>query len=318
MDATVLGRIGYDLYAEEHDVPLREVRRFVRALGGSSANIAVGLSRLGLEVGMIGCVGDDALSHFLVDFLRREKVSVDFVTARAGYLSSLCFTEVSPPDQFPQVFYRENAADTRLEIGNAELEQISESRLFVTNGTSLCASPSRESTLRALEEAHDHGVTVAFDVDYREMSWPTAEEASLYARLILPFVDILIANPRELGLVARAEDTQRAIEQLSERGIPMLVAKLGDKGTRVITPRESLFLPPYPVEVTSTIGAGDGFAAGFLYAMASELPLKTALKFGNAAAAIVVSRLDCSEAMPYLKEIEQMIAQHDGVAVESL
>ena len=51
MDVVILGRIGYDLYSEEPHVPLPQVRRFSRYLGGSSANMAVGLSRLGAKVG---------------------------------------------------------------------------------------------------------------------------------------------------------------------------------------------------------------------------------------------------------------------------
>ena len=76
MDAVVLGRIGYDLYADEPHVPLPQVRRFSRYLGGSSANIAVGLSRLGAAVGMVASLGDDSLSGFLIAFLNAEKVEI--------------------------------------------------------------------------------------------------------------------------------------------------------------------------------------------------------------------------------------------------
>ena len=67
MDVWVLGRIGYDLYAVEQNVPLPEVKTFTRHLGGSRANIAVGLARLGVEVGIISAVGDDLMAdmpHF--------------------------------------------------------------------------------------------------------------------------------------------------------------------------------------------------------------------------------------------------------------
>src|SRR3954466_15518586 len=97
MDVVVLGRIGYDLYSEEPHVPLPQVRRFSRYLGGSSANMAVGLSRLGGRAGILSCLGDDSLSRFLIDFLRAEKVDTALVQTRVGFLPSLCLTEVSPP-----------------------------------------------------------------------------------------------------------------------------------------------------------------------------------------------------------------------------
>lgn len=307
MDAVVLGRIGYDLYSEEPNVPLPQVRRFSRYLGGSSANMAVGLSRLGAKVGIVSCLGDDSLSEFLVDFLKSQSVDTSRVQTAPGYLPSLCLTEVTPPDRFPQVFYRKDPVDTRLAINSEDLDFIASGRFFITNGTSLCASPSRESTYRAIEHAKRSGALVVFDVDYRSMSWKNPEEAGLAVRLALPYIDVLIGNQPELMLVSGAADLDTAVAALRKQGVPMLVSKLGDQGTRVWQGGDSVFLPPYPVEVVTTIGAGDGFASGFLYALLRSKPILDCLHYGNAAAAIVVSRLSCSEAMPTLAEVEEMI-----------
>jgi 5-dehydro-2-deoxygluconokinase len=189
--------------------------------------------------------------------------------------------------------------------------------MFVTNGTSLCGSPSRESAYRALERAKQAGCTVVLDVDYRAMSWKRREEAGLAVRLALPFVDILIGNQPELMLAAGVDDLDQAIAKLQDAGVPMLVSKLGELGTRVLTPEESVYLPPYKVDVCTTIGAGDGFASGFLYAKLRGLPLVECLHYGNAAAAIVVSRLSCSEAMPVLEEVEKMIQQQRELRVSA-
>ena len=309
MDVVILGRIGYDLYSEEPHVPLPQVRRFSRYLGGSSANMAVGLSRLGARVGMIASLGTDSLSQFLTDFLRSENVDTAHVKTVQGYLPSLCLTEVAPPDRFPQVFYRRDPVDTALKIDADDLAFAGSGRMFITNGTSLCASPSRESTYRALEHARQAGCRVVLDVDYRSMSWNSPEEAGLAVRLALPFVDVLIGNQPELMLVAGEKDLDAAIEKLGKTGVSMLVSKLGEMGTRVWTAEGAVFLPPYSVEVVSTIGAGDGFASGFLYGLLKNMPIVECLHYGNAAAAIVVSRLSCSEAMPTLTEVEQILQQ---------
>jgi 5-dehydro-2-deoxygluconokinase len=316
MDVVILGRIGYDFYSEEPHVPLPQVRRFSRYLGGSSANMAVGMARLGARAGIVGCLGSDSLSRFLIEFLNQENVDTSHVQIAPGYLPSMAITEVSPPDSFPQVFYRKDPADTRLDTSAADLDYAASGRMFVTNGTSLCASPSRESTYRALERAKEAGCRVVFDVDYRAMSWRSPEEAGLAVRLALPFIDILIGNQPELTLVAGVSDLDGATARLRRR-VPVLVSKLGESGTRVWTGDDSVFLPPYAVDVVTTIGAGDGFASGFLYAMIQEKPLAECLHYGNAAAAIVVSRLSCSEAMPTLAEVEEMIARSRARAVPS-
>jgi 5-dehydro-2-deoxygluconokinase len=305
---TILGRIGYDLYSEEPHVPLPQVRRFSRYLGGSSANMAVGLARLGAGVGIIGCLGTDALSEFLVDFLRAEKVDTSRVQKAAGFLPSLCLTEISPPDHFPQVFYRRDPADTQVKLGEEDLSYLAAGRMFITNGTSLCASPSRESTYAAMERAKRAGCRVVFDVDFRAMSWPGPEAAGLAVRLALPFIDVLIGNNLELKLVANQSGLDSAVDFLRQARLPMLVSKLGSQGTRVWVGDEPVFLPPYKVEVVSTIGAGDGFASGFLYALLQGMPVVECLHYGNAAAAIVVSRQSCSEAMPTLAEVRELLA----------
>lgn len=307
LDAVILGRIGYDLYSEEPHVPLPQVRRFSRYLGGSSANIAVGLARLGAAVGIVSCVGDDSLSRFLIDFLDAEGVNTAHVKIAPGFLPSLAITEVSPPDHFPQVFYRRDPVDTMLDLAEVDLQYAASCRMFVTNGTSLCASPSRESTYLALERAKRAGCRVVMDVDYRSMSWRNPREAGLAVRLALPWVDVLIGNQLELKLVAGVDDLDEAVAKLQSAGVPTLVSKLGDQGTRVLSNGDSVYLPPYTVKVCTTIGAGDGFASGFLYAMLQGLPVKDCLDYGNAAASIVVSRLSCSEAMPTLAEVVEMM-----------
>lgn len=317
IDAVVLGRIGYDLYSEEPNVPLPKVRRFSRYLGGSSANMAVGLARLGASVGIVSCLGNDSLSDFLRAFLAEENVDTSHVQTAPGFLPSLCLTEVTPPDCFPQVFYRHDAVDTRLDATEDDLAFVASSRMFITNGTALCASPSRESAFRAMERARAAGAQVVLDVDFRSMSWRSAADAGLAVRLALPFVDVLLGNQSEFKLVAGVDDLSAATEILIGSGVPLLVSKLGEEGTRAFTSEGQTYLAPYKVEVCTTIGAGDGFAAGFLRARLEGLPLLECLQWGNAAAAIVVSRLSCSEAMPRREEVETILRQQGKVQVSA-
>jgi 5-dehydro-2-deoxygluconokinase len=201
MDVCVLGRIGYDLYAVEHNRHLAQVEHFSRYLGGSSANIAIGLARLGLRVGIIGCLGNDLLADYLLDVLSREEVDRQYVRLVEDYNTSLCLTEVLPPDLFPQVFYRSNPADSQVVLDGAELAYVRHARMFVTSETSLCPSPSRESTLRALSAAREAGLCTVFDVDYRASSWPSSASAAEAAHRALPWIDVVLGNEDELLLL---------------------------------------------------------------------------------------------------------------------
>ena len=309
IEVCVLGRIGYDLYALDHHKPLPEVERFERKLGGSSANMAVGLARLGLRVGMIAALGDDALADYLVGFLRNEGVDTRFVQRVPGCNTSLCLTEVSPPDRFPQVFYRKEPADTRVRVGPGELDYARQARLFITNGTSLAADPSRTATLQALEAARGAGARTVLDVDYRASSWASPEEAGVQARRALPFTDVVIGNEDEVELLTGERDAARQVRRALDAGPGLLVRKLGARGVEAhARDGSSSFEAPFAVTVVSTIGAGDGFASGFLYALHRGRPLSECLRLGNAAAAIVVSRVGCSDAMPYERELQALLA----------
>jgi 5-dehydro-2-deoxygluconokinase len=307
MDVCVLGRIGYDLYAVEHNRPLAQVEHFSRHLGGSSANIAVGLARLGLRVGIVGCLGKDLLADYLLGVLSREGVDRQFVRLVESLNTSLCLTEVSPPDHFPQVFYRSNPADSQVVVGDAELSYVRQARMFVTNGTSLCASPSRESTLRALAAAREGGLCTVLDIDYRASSWTSSASAGEVARAALPWVNVVIGNEDELLLLTGESETQLQAKAVLARSVKIMVCKLGAKGVTAYTREGSWSASPIPVEVVSTIGAGDGFASGFLYALDRDLPLDDCLRYGNAAAAVVVSRVSCSDAMPRLDEVAKLL-----------
>lgn len=309
MDICVLGRVGYDLYAVEHNRPLAEVEHFSRHLGGSSANIAIGLARLGLGVGIISAIGRDALGEYLLKVLSQEGVDAQHVRLVEGYNTSLCLTEVSPPDHFPQVFYRCEPADSRVVVGPEEEAYIRQARMFVTNGTSLSASPARESTLKALKTAHEAGLRTVLDIDYRASSWSSPEEAGHAARQALGWIDVVLGNEDELSLLTGQQETRLQAQAALDLGVKIVICKLGSKGVVAHTQDSVCSAQPIPIEVVSTIGAGDGFAAGFLYALDRNLPLEECLRYGNTAAAVVVSRVSCSDAMPRLEELADLLGR---------
>lgn len=314
LDLCVLGRIGYDLYAVEHNRPLAEVEHFARQLGGSSANTAVGLARLGLKVGLISCVGNDLLADYLFSFLRAERVDTEYVRRVDGFNTSLCLTEVSPPDTFPQVFYRSNPADAQVRIGSAEHAYIQSAKMFITNGTSLAAPPARDSTVEALKRAHAASIRTVFDIDYRPSSWTSSQEAGRLARSVLETVDVVLGNEEELQILTGKTDCKGQVSSVLKAGPKLLVRKLGAKGVEAYGKNESCSALPRPGQVACAIGGGDGFAAGFLYGLYRGLSLAECLKYGNAAAAVVVSRIACAASMPTLEELHEILQPATGVA----
>ena len=308
-DIWILGRIGYDLYALEHNRALPEVATFERHLGGSSANMAVGLARLGLKVGIISAVGDDLLADYLFDFLKREHVDTRFVARVAGFNTSLCLTEVWPPERFRQVFYRARPADSQIKLSDEAAAEVRTAKMFITNGTNLAESPGREAALEALGVARAAGAETVFDVDYRASSWPNARAAGEAAKAALPHVSVLLANEEELALLTGSEDAREQVRAVLAGGVRVLVHKLGARGVEAHTANTSVHAESRTEKLVCAVGGGDGFASGFLYALFRGFELPRALDYGNAAAAIVVQQVPCAPVMPRLPELEAHLAR---------
>ena len=314
--AIVLGRIGYDLYSEDIGTPLDRVRHFRAGLGGSTANIAVGLARLGWHVIMLAAVSDDAIGRFVTAELAAEGVDVSAVQPVRGHNTSLALTEISPPAGAEQVFYRCRPADTEVTWDRNMASLLSRPSgahvptLFVSNGTSLSTASSRAVTTRALRAARAAGMTTILDVDYRASSWNSPDRAGAACRAVWPYTDILLANDGEMRLLGsrlkrRAHLEESVAANALDQGIQIVVWKRGASGSVGFSAQGKSAAPPAPVTVVSTNGAGDGFAAGFLTAYGRGLDLADCLRYGSAGAACTVSHTGCAEAMPRPDDLEK-------------
>src|SRR5688572_7085078 len=103
-----MGRSSIDLYAHDIGAPFTEVRSFDAYVGGCPTNVSVGTRRLGLRSALLTAVGTDQVGDFVLDFLRREGVNVDYVPRLPERRTSAVLMAIQPPDTFPLTFYRDN------------------------------------------------------------------------------------------------------------------------------------------------------------------------------------------------------------------
>ncbi len=289
IDAVVMGRVGVDLYPDQLETPLRDVRTFTRFVGGFAGNVSTGLARLGVRAAIVSRVGDEGHGGFVRQWLAGEGVDVRFLRTDPHWLTPPTFCEVWPPDNFPILFYRRpTAPDWQLSSGDFDRKEVADARLLYATGTGLAQSPSRETTLAALR---DHRGTTIFDLDWRPSLW---EEAGAYPALASEAsaaADIVIGNEDEV-----------AAAQLAD--VPRLVLKRGERGATVFDDGEVIEVPGHPVEVVNGLGAGDAFAAALGHALLNGMSLVEAARRANVAGALVAAQLACSEAMPRLDDLE--------------
>ena len=143
-DLALIGRIAIDFNPVDYFKTLSESTTFKKYLGGSPANIAVGLARLGGKVGFFGKVSDDRFGDFVTEFFEKEGIDTSRVTrAKNGEKLGLTFTEILSPDTSSILMYRNEAADLAIAPCDIDEGYIKNSKALLISGTALCQSPSR-------------------------------------------------------------------------------------------------------------------------------------------------------------------------------
>ena len=187
----------------------------------------------------------------------------------------------------------------------------------------------------AAELAQRVGTEVVLDIDFRPDQWHDPRAFGVAVRSILPLVDIVIGTEDELNAALLldtgqmnlthsqvsdtkvAGDVEEAITTLLSLGPKVLLQKLGADGVRLHGKREDgqveqIDAPGYPVEVHNILGAGDAFAAGFLYGYVKEWGWYKSARLANACGAIVVTKHGCANFTPTMAEVEDFVNERGG------
>lgn len=285
--------------------PLRFVNQFERKIGGAELNVLIGCARLGLKTGWISRLGKDEFGKHIVNTVRGEGIDVGEVFLEEGYPTSLNFKEVQESGSGKTFYYRhksptETITPDILPIGYIKSAKI----LHVTGVYPAINQNNRDVILKAIQIARENGVKVSFDPNIRLRLW-TEEEARETIISYLPYVDYLLAGKEELELIFQTTQMETIIKELSHYSCEKIVMKDGENGASVLMDGKWLHLQaPKVVKVVDTVGAGDGFDAGFLYGILQNWPIEKTLEFANTIGSMVVQVSGDNEGLPYLEEVQ--------------
>ncbi len=327
VDFICLGRAAVDLYGVERGARLEDAQHFAKYLGGSSANLAVGLSRLGRRVAMLTRVGDEHMGRFVRETLAAEGVDVAAVRTDPRRLTGLVLLGIAGAENFPHIFYRENCADMGVEAADVDAAPFERARALALTGTHLSTGPVRAAARRAVALAKQHGLRVVLDIDYRPVLWGLAghgggadrelgsADVARELQAFLPDCDLVVGTEEEIRVAGGGGSALEALAAIRARTAATVVKKRGVAGCGVfegaIPPsvEQGLVVPGFPVEVLNVLGAGDAFLSGYLSGWIEELPAAHCGRRGNAAGAIVVTRHGCTPAMPTRAELEEFLGR---------
>jgi ribokinase len=260
--------------------------------GGKGANQAVAAARLGAPVRMIGRVGADAFGDALLATVARDGVDTRYIKKDSESPSGVALIAVD--DAGANTIIVASGANMRL---TAEDVSAAEAAFEGAGALLLQLESPLPAIERAIELAHKHRVQVILN---------PAPARTLEAKL-LQSVDYLIPNETESQLLVEAESVGAAVTRLKELGIPNLIVTLGGDGLLVESHAISQHIPAYRVKAVDTVAAGDAFVGGFAVALSEGLSIMDAATFGNAAAAIAVTRPGAQPSLPNRAELEAFL-----------
>lgn len=314
-DLIPLGRITIDLNPVDYFHPLSESTTFKKYVGGSPANVATGLARLGKKVGFFGKISDDQFGDFAEGFFQKEGIDTSHITrCRNGEKMGLTFTEILSETESSILMYRNCIADLQLCTDDIDESYLKQAKALLISGTALAESPSREAALKAMFLAKRNQVKIIFDLDYRPYGWNNTDEISIYYAMVAENSDIIMGSREEYNLMEKLVQQNRTDLETANywmsRGSQIVIIKHGKKGSTAYTQDgECYSIKPFPIKALKSFGGGDGYGSAFLYGIFEGLDIIDCLELGSASASLLVASHGCSPDMPDITKLRTFIAE---------
>jgi ribokinase len=270
------------------------IEDYAEACGGSAANTAVGLARLGCKVGFIGKVGCDREGDLLIKDFCTEGVDTDCtIRARQGKSGSvLGFVD----KKGARALYIDSGVNDTIKFDEINVKYVSQTQFL--HLTSFVGEKSFQ-TQKKLLSAIPNSVKVSFDPGalYTRKGYAELEP-------IIKKTYVLMPNALELMRLTGETDYCKGADFMVERGVKIVAVKLGGDGCYVTDGRERHLIKVFKVKVVDTTGAGDAFCAGFLYGLVNGKSLFECGRLGNFVASRCVMKMGARAALPFTKDLK--------------
>ena len=292
------------------------MKLFEQNPGGAPANLLVTLSHMGHKTAMAAKTGADMHGSFLKKTLEKEGVCIDYIIEDNTVFTTLAFVEISKEGERSFSFARKPGADTCLSVKELDQQVLKECEIFHFGSLSLTDEPARSATTEAVKIAKEAGALISFDPNYRKTLWKNETDAVEKIKGVMPFADIMKVSDEESMLLTGETDYKEAAKKLLQNGPKLVVVTLGSDGVYIVNYEKSGQIAGFPAKVADTTGAGDSFWGGFL---SKYLEYQTDIKdmpweaweacarYGNATASLCVSSRGRIPAIPYKRDVENVL-----------
>lgn len=296
----------------ETDKELSEVEHFQRFLAGAEINVCIGLSRLGHSTEYITKLGNDPFGAFVLKSLNNENVGTSYITSTEDYFTGFQIkSKVSAGD--PKIFYfRKNSAASHFDGKDLEgLNWESVKYIHLSGIFPALSESTRKAFYSLIDLAKAKHVGTVFDPNLRPQLWKSQTEMIATINDIAFRSDMVMPGIEEGFILTGSKNADEIADFYLERGVKLVIVKLGEKGAFVKSGNESYTVKGFKVEkIVDTIGAGDGFAAGVISGLLEGLSVKDSVVRGNAIGALAIMSPGDNDGYPTSRQLKEFMELH--------
>ena len=317
--ALCIGELLIDFVSTTVDVTLAEAPGFAKAAGGATANVAVGLAKLGVDAGFIGKIGDEPFGDFLRETLEQNCVDTSQLISEADRRTTLAFVATRSDGAKDILFYRNPGADILLRPDEIDEAYVQSADVFHYGSCSLSHQPVRDATLRAIQYAKDAGAFMSYDPNLRLMMWDAPEDAKHWIWEVMPYANVVKAAEEEWEFITDTPELENGSERILEAGVELVIVTLGEHGCYYNNGSHQGYVDGFKVKVVDPLGAGDGFVAAMLTQIMrssggvrnlsefDDNQLQGMMRYANGAGALTTQKIGVIPALPTTSEIETFL-----------
>ncbi|GAB6180027.1 sugar kinase [Desulfotomaculum defluvii] len=298
----------------ESSGPLKYISQFTKQIGGAESNFAIGVVRLGHSAGWISRLGNDEFGKYILSFIQGEGVDISQVKFDTKAPTGLYFKERREYGESKVYYYRKGSAASCLSPEDLDADYIGSAKILHISGITPALSESCYQTIQeAVAIAKKQGVTICLDPNIRLKLWDKERARQVIMELAAQ-ADIILPGVSEGEILLGETEAAKIAAGFLDLGVQKVVVKLGKKGAYYATPTENQLVPGYPVaKVVDPIGAGDGFAAGFIAGLLKGYTMEESVKLANAVGALATTVIGDVEGLPTMEEVAVFKGEKEGI-----
>jgi ribokinase len=268
--------------------------------GGVGANCALAIAPWGIDVRLLGCVGQDRFGDLLLDTLRKTRVDIRGVQSGSRALTGLLYINVTRDGQ--RTFFGSRGANQFMDPARVSSGLISQCGAAYLVGYSFLNPGPEKMARRILRQFHAQGKRISLDVGMEP-----AKRISRKILHLLPQVDLLFVSSDEAALLTGQSNTHKSFLQLQKAGAREIVMKMGKRGCLISEGGILREAPSFAVRAVDSTGAGDAFTAAFLQARLRGWSTREAALVANAAGAAAASRVGAGAMLSDVRETHKLL-----------